>query len=695
MNDVLSSGCGIEHVGLCALPIGHDVLAHLLEPSAMPDRSTRTEVELLAGDPVFCACAASAATSAAFRVGGPVSFTLESVVRRLGPRGLIALAAHTAIRQQYAAASLDAIEAFRELRARGLLRARIALALAERSGYERLDEAYLAALLLDLGRIALLALADAPELAGDSGGGEDELGARLIASWGYSSLLSDVFRYQSEQAQQLADAHPLVRIAHSARRLSEAEPSRLALVCNEVAALMGRDVPEVRRVAEMASATAGEPEPQAQPATPAANSGVQDAPLAGLVARRALLGEIGAYWTAADTEKDMLHAVAQALAIFFGVRQMLYLQRDGNLLKGLDLFGAGPAVSEISVRVQSAGLIARAAANTALLHSLDSNPSLLTVIDKQVMGVLACAGMLCLPIGSGSECPGVFVAGLHPARRNWVEQHQPLLQGFAAQAGQALASVRRRQAHASWNRQESRADCNLRARRTAHEVSTPLSVIRNYVSVIEMKLAQGQPVEGDLAVITNELTRSERIIREFSEGFRDQADARELALNPLVRELAALLEDTLIKDRGIKLTLNLDDRVPATLDLDAYAVRQVLINLARNALEALHEGDGLQLSTEDGVRFEDGDYVAVSVSDSGPGLPADVLGRLFEPVRSTKGQEHQGLGLSIVKDLADRMGARIICRSGEGVGTTFTMLLPRKCAAAAAPSTSARLGNRP
>ncbi|MBS1202554.1 MAG: hypothetical protein H6R22_1063 [Chromatiaceae bacterium] len=695
MNDVLSSGCGIEHVGLCALPIGHDVLAHLLEPSAMPDRSTRTEVELLAGDPVFCACAASAATSAAFRVGGPVSFTLESVVRRLGPRGLIALAAHTAIRQQYAAASLDAVEAFRELRARGLLRARIALALAEQSGYERLDEAFFAALLLDLGRIALLALADTPELAGDSGGGEDELGARLVASWGYSSLLSDAFRYQSEQGQQLADAHPLVRIAHSSRRLSEAEPSRLALVCSEVAALMGGDVAEIRRLAERASATAGEPEPQAQPATPAANSDARDAPLVGLVERRALLGEIGAYWSAADTEKDMLHAVAQALAIFFGVRQMLYLQRDGNLLKGLDLFGAGPAVSEISVRVQSAGLIARAAANTALLHSLDSDPSILTVIDKQAMGVLACAGMLCLPLGSGSECPGVFIAGLHPARRGWVEQHQPLLQGFAAQAGQALASVRRRQAHASWNRQEARTDCNLRARRTAHEVSTPLSVIRNYVSVIEMKLAQGQPVEGDLAVITNELTRSERIIREFSEGLRDQADARELALNPLVRELAALLEDTLIKDRGIKLTLNLDDGVPATLDLDAYAVRQVLINLARNALEALHEGDGLQLSTEDGLRFEDGDYVAVSVSDSGPGLPADVLSSLFEPVRSTKGQEHQGLGLSIVKDLADRMGARIICRSGEGAGTTFTVLLPRKSAATATSSTSARVANRP
>jgi len=225
-------------------------------------------------------------------------------------------------------------------------------------------------------------------------------------------------------------------------------------------------------------------------------------------------------------------------------------------------------------------------------------------------------------------------------------------------------------------------------------VSTPLSVIRNYVSVIEMKLLQGQPVDSDFAVITNELTRSERIIREFAEGFRDQAGARELALNPLVRELAALLADTLIKDRGIKLTMSLDDRVPATLDLDADAVRQVLVNLARNALEAMHEGDELQLSTEDRLRFDDGDYVAVSVSDTGPGLPAEVLACLFEPVQSTKGERHQGLGLSIVKELADRMGARIICRSREGAGTTFTMLLPRKCAASANAFSSADPGNR-
>ncbi len=661
----------------------------------MAEELARTEVDLLAGDPVFCACATSAATTVAFRSGGPIAFTLESVTRRLGTRGLIALATYAAIRQQYAEAPTRDSQTFRKLRSLGTRRARFALALAKRSGYERPEEAHFAALLLDLGRIALLALPDTLEIPIDGGLGETELGARLLSSWGFGPLMSDALRYQSEEAHQLADAHPLVKIARAARQLSEAEPSELGLVCNEVAALMGSDAGEIRGLAELESTATPEPDTWPQPVAPVGIVEAADNPFMGLVARRALLGEMRAYWSAADTEKAMLNAIAQTLALFFGMRQTLYLQRDGDVLKGIDLFGAGTAVSEISIRLRSnGGLIARAAANNALLNTLDTVPSTLTVVDKQVMGVLNCGGMLCLPLAAGGEHPGIFIAGLHPCLREWIHDIQPLLRDLATHAAQALSTVRRRQAHASWTRQESRSDCDLRARRAAHEVSTPLSVIRNYVSVIEMKLLQGQPVDSDFAVITNELTRSERIIREFAEGFRDQAGARELALNPLVRELAALLADTLIKDRGIKLTMSLDDRVPATLDLDADAVRQVLVNLARNALEAMHEGDELQLSTEDRLRFDDGDYVAVSVSDTGPGLPAEVLACLFEPVQSTKGERHQGLGLSIVKELADRMGARIICRSREGAGTTFTMLLPRKCAASANAFSSADPGNR-
>ena len=149
-------------------------------------------------------------------------------------------------------------------------------------------------------------------------------------------------------------------------------------------------------------------------------------------------------------------------------------------------------------------------------------------------------------------------------------------------------------------------------------------------------------------------------------------------MNAMVRDLAAILKDTLIKGRDISLTLSLDEGMPATLDFDGKAVRQVLINLARNAIEAMNKGGRLELATEDHVRFEHDDHVAVSVSDTGPGLPAHRLASLFEPVHSSKGGTHQGLGLSIVRDILDRLGARIMCRSREGAGTTFTVLLPRK-----------------
>jgi signal transduction histidine kinase/HD-like signal output (HDOD) protein len=702
MSDLFSNGGVIEQVDLCGLPIEHDVLSYLLESSAIPGDFPRNEVALLASDPVFCACAASAAAAVPFRGAGPAASTLESVIRRLGPRGLTALAAHAAVRRQYSAAPSQVHGALRELRSQGITRSRIALVLAERTGYERPEEAQFAALLLDLGRIALLGLKNAPQVPSLGDGEQAELGARLLTDWGYGALLCDALRYQSEQAHQLADAHPLVKIAHAARRLSEAGPSRIQVVCSLVAALLGCAPGAISGLTDLESTTMRASDQRLQPGAPApgaesvfgAVSG--DAPLAGLVSQRVLLGEMRAYWSAADAEKDMLHAIAQVLTLFFGVRQALYLRRDGDLLRGVDLFGSGSPFSEISVRLHAHGsLIARAATGTDFLHNLGPDTPTLTVVDRQVLGVLASGGMLCLPLAADGEGQGIFLAGLHPCRRDWLENHKGLLQGFAAQAGQALAIVRRRQAHANWNRQASLSDCNLRARRAAHEVRTPLAVIGNYVSVIQMKLAQGQRVDADLEVIAGELARSDRIIREFCDGFREETKVRELALNAMVRELAGLLGDTLIKDRGVKLTLSLDDRVPAALDLDAQAVRSVLINLAWNAIDAMHEGDSLQLATEDRLRFEDGDYVAVSVADTGPGLPAEVLARLFEPTRSTKGGEHQGLGLSIVKDLADRMGARIICRSREGAGTTFTVLLPRKCAASTASFTSAGSGSRP
>ena len=670
---------GFDQVNLCDLPVGNDLLMGLLDRPAVADDLIRANADLLSTDPVFCSCAAWAASAEAFGSGSAVSPTLESLVRRLGHRGVTALAARRAILQQSPRDPLQDPGVLRELRFRGALRGRIGLALAALSGYARPEEARFATMLLDLGRIALFALGDTRHGSAPAGPNEAKIGARLLESWGYGPLLSDAMRYQHEQPHLLADAHPLVRIAHAARRLSDAWPSQLEQACKEVTEVIGSDPEEIRGLMEKASTILSESGTWEDPNTQVLSTDAADTQLASVVSRRALLGEMSAYWAVAENQMELLHAVAQVLAIFFGIRNTLYLQREGDVLRGIDLFGGGNAIGEIRVRVHAeGGLIARAVANADVLYSLHRDQSALTVVDKEVIRLLERRGMLCLPMAVGGESAGIFLAGLHPARLDWLGEHWALLRNFTAQAGAALRTVRRQQAKTDWSRQEVLSECNLRARRTAHEVSTPLTIINNCVSIIETKLDQGKSVEEDLAVIAGELARAERIILEFREGFKDYTDARGIALNAMVRDLAAILKDTLIKGRDISLTLSLDEGMPATLDFDGKAVRQVLINLARNAIEAMNKGGRLELATEDHVRFEHDDHVAVSVSDTGPGLPAHRLASLFEPVHSSKGGTHQGLGLSIVRDILDRLGARIMCRSREGAGTTFTVLLPRK-----------------
>jgi signal transduction histidine kinase len=97
-----------------------------------------------------------------------------------------------------------------------------------------------------------------------------------------------------------------------------------------------------------------------------------------------------------------------------------------------------------------------------------------------------------------------------------------------------------------------------------------------------------------------------------------------------------------------------------------------VINLLRNASEAMPEGGNVRIESS----LEPGEppHVEIRVSDEGPGVPAEVQGRLFEPFVSSKG--HEGLGLSIVFSIVNELGGEIGYESSPGKGTTFTVRLP-------------------
>lgn len=146
-------------------------------------------------------------------------------------------------------------------------------------------------------------------------------------------------------------------------------------------------------------------------------------------------------------------------------------------------------------------------------------------------------------------------------------------------------------------------------------------------------------------------------------------------LNRELESLARILQDSLFNgnDRTLKLRPCRED---TQVQGSASAVRQIIINLIRNAVESLEPGNGeISLSTAAPIFQNQRRWVELQITDNGPGIPEAVRRNLFAPVNSLKGQGHSGLGLSIVKQLIDDMEGIIACHTGQE-GTTFRILLP-------------------
>ena len=167
-------------------------------------------------------------------------------------------------------------------------------------------------------------------------------------------------------------------------------------------------------------------------------------------------------------------------------------------------------------------------------------------------------------------------------------------------------------------------------------------------------------------------------LKGMVDAFSEYARAPSLRLQPvdlnaLVSEVAELYR---INDQQIDVTLDLEE-LPM-IYLDSGRIRQLVVNLLKNAFEALEsdtEYRRVSLCTKYLHTNEDSPEVCLSVSDSGSGIPADILPSLFEPYVSGK-QAGSGLGLSIVKKIVEEHSARVIAQNNEQYGATISIYFP-------------------
>ncbi len=202
------------------------------------------------------------------------------------------------------------------------------------------------------------------------------------------------------------------------------------------------------------------------------------------------------------------------------------------------------------------------------------------------------------------------------------------------------------------------------ARRLAHEIKNPLTPIQLSAERIEHKLesrlvgADKAMLKRSVATIVAQVQAMKQLVDEFRDYARlPAAKLVPLDLNTLVHDVMALYAGA--QDQG-RLHTRLPEHLPA-IDGDASQLRQVVHNLVQNGLDAVADRpDGRVLVTTEAVRNDSGELRAVrlKVSDNGPGFSDKVLKRAFEPYVTTKAKG-TGLGLAVVKKIADEHGARV------------------------------------
>ncbi|MEM1435487.1 MAG: GAF domain-containing sensor histidine kinase [Pseudomonadota bacterium] len=223
-----------------------------------------------------------------------------------------------------------------------------------------------------------------------------------------------------------------------------------------------------------------------------------------------------------------------------------------------------------------------------------------------------------------------------------------------------------------------------RLREIVHEANNPLSIVNNYLHILELRLADEPQTLEQLRLISREIRRAADVmqsVREVPRAIAAEAQGAKLApvdfdLNHLVRQVAEIHRG-FAHEHNTSIGVNLDRGV-LMVNSDEQRVTQILNNLVRNAIEATSDGDGVRLTTLGGVFREGKEGVEVMVEDTGPGLTRAVLDRLYEPKQSTKGSGHAGLGLHIVHRLVREIGGSIDVRTASGQGTVFTVFLPKR-----------------
>ncbi len=236
-------------------------------------------------------------------------------------------------------------------------------------------------------------------------------------------------------------------------------------------------------------------------------------------------------------------------------------------------------------------------------------------------------------------------------------------------AGQASRAIGISQAREAGERAERLSLLGQMVSGILHDLKTPMTVISGHAQLMALE-DESKEREVHVEAILKQFDHINAMAREIMAFAKGEASilVRKVYLHKFVAEMREVIGEELATG---KVTLEVDDRYRGTARFDENKLKRVITNIARNARQAMEPGGTFTWTVD-----REGDELVMTFADTGPGIPPEMEGRLFESFATHGKADGTGLGLAIVKKIVEEHGGTIGYTSAPGQGTTFRVALP-------------------
>ncbi|MFO7912872.1 MAG: HDOD domain-containing protein [Desulfotignum sp.] len=575
--------------------------------------------------------------------------------------------------------------------------------LAKEQGLGNLDEFFLAGLLHDIGRLALMqtfpqeyapilktndmekkaARAEMTVFQTDA----PRVSAWLFRQWQLNPLVADAVLFLHEPPEKIQGELAHIRTIYAANLLSGNEdPADLADMAGltgihqvrleQMVAQTQNDVMDLARHLDISMDAKDHPAAEKKVAAAVTDASLVYGTLENLVKAR-------------DTE-SIMETVEKGFRILFQVPRIFFffLDEKKDLLTGacsrqdknhqVIKRVALPLSNQTSLIVKS---VKKAAPQTSI--NLQDR---LAVSDIQILRLLETSGFYALPIRSAGRMMGTMVLGGNKDLFRQIRTSQGIVNIFSRQTGLCLENIWMHEEHADRVSEKKMEAFATMTDKVIHEINNPVAIIRNYLESLSLKLPGKHPAQEELSVVKEEMGRVSLLLDGLSSFSSPGISGFEMVdVNQLCARMMEIVKKSMLLPRQIDIVMHLDPHLPQ-IKTDPNGIKQVLINLIKNSAEAMGKGGEITIRTRfkpDSAKILIGEKkqlpgrIEIMVADNGPGIDPAIMEKIFEPYNtSKKGKNNAGLGLAIVHSIVKQLNGRISCDIGQKQGTRFTIFLP-------------------